>query len=60
MTQAVTPELRAWIIAQAQQGFAADVVLQSMMASGWTEDVAIDALETTLREHLQTGQPASP
>ncbi len=58
MTQAVTPELRAWIIAQAQQGFAADVVLQSMMASGWTEDVAIDALETTLREHLQTGQPA--
>jgi prolyl 4-hydroxylase len=56
MTQAITPELRQWIVAQAQQGFAADAVLKSMMDSGWTEDVAIDALETTLRDHLATVQ----
>ncbi len=52
MTQAITPELRQWIVAQAQQGFAADAVLKSMMDSGWKEDIAIEALETTLREHL--------
>lgn len=52
MSQAITPELRKWIIDQAEQGFAADVVLQSMLTSGWKEDVAIKALETTLREHL--------
>jgi prolyl 4-hydroxylase len=51
--QTVTPELRAWIVAQAQQGFPADAVLKSMIDSGWNEDVAIDALETTLRDHLQ-------
>lgn len=51
--QTITPELRAWIVAQAQQGFPADAVLKSMMDSGWNEEVAIDALETTLRDHLQ-------
>jgi prolyl 4-hydroxylase len=56
MTQAITPELRQWIVAQAQQGFAADAVLKSMMDSGWQEDVAIEALETTLREHLAAVQ----
>ncbi len=56
MTQVITPELRQWIVAQAQQGFAAEAVLKSMMDSGWQEDVAIDALETTLRDHLATVQ----
>jgi prolyl 4-hydroxylase len=56
MTQAITPELRQWIVAQAQQGFPADAVLKSMIDSGWKEDVAIDALETTLREHLASAQ----
>jgi prolyl 4-hydroxylase len=51
--QTITPELRTWIVAQAQQGFPADAVLKSMMESGWNEEVAIDALETTLRDHLQ-------
>jgi prolyl 4-hydroxylase len=62
MTQAITPELRQWIVAQAQQGFAADAVLKSMMDSGWNEDVAIAALETTLREHLAVVQavPQTP
>jgi prolyl 4-hydroxylase len=56
MSQAITPALREWIVTQAQQGFAADVVLKSMLDSGWKEDVAIAALETTLQEHL-AGQP---
>jgi prolyl 4-hydroxylase len=57
MTQAITPQLREWIVAQAQAGFAADAVLQSMMASGWHEDTAMEALETTLSEHLKSSQP---
>jgi prolyl 4-hydroxylase len=54
--QAVTPQLRDWIISQAQAGFAAEAVLKSMLDSGWNEDVAIEALETTLRDHLQATQ----
>ncbi|MFP5446021.1 MAG: 2OG-Fe(II) oxygenase, partial [Betaproteobacteria bacterium] len=62
--QAITPELRRWIIEQAQAGYAAPVVLQSMRDAGWNEDVAADALEVTLQDHLnelavQQGQPAS-
>ena len=52
MTQQITPELRAWIIEQAQAGHSAESVLQSMKASGWDEDVAVDAMESTLRGHL--------
>ena len=51
--QAVTPALRQWIIDQAEAGFAPDAVLKSMQASGWNEDVAIEAMETTLAAHLQ-------
>lgn len=64
--QPITPELRQWIIAQAQAGFAAPSLLKSMTDSGWQEDVAIDALEVVLREHLnavavQNGlPPATP
>ena len=64
--QPITPELRQWIIAQAQAGFAAPSLLKSMTDSGWKEDVAIDALEVVLREHLnavavQNGlPPATP
>jgi prolyl 4-hydroxylase len=57
MSQAITPQLREWIVAQAQAGFAADAVLQSMMASGWHEETAMEALETTLSEHLKSSQP---
>ncbi|MDR2336089.1 MAG: 2OG-Fe(II) oxygenase [Burkholderiaceae bacterium] len=52
--QAVTPELRQWIIAQAQAGFTAPTLLKSMTDSGWNEDVAVDALEAVLRDHLNT------
>lgn len=52
MTQSITPQLRQWIVDQAQAGFPAETVLKSMLASGWQEDVAIQAMESTLREHL--------
>lgn len=60
--QAITPELRRWIIEQAEAGFAAPVVLQSMRDAGWNEDTASEALEITLQDHLnalaeQQGQP---
>ncbi len=55
--QQVTPELRLWIIAQAQAGHKPEAVLDAMRASGWQPDVAIQALEDTLSgflvEHAQ-------
>ncbi|MFT3777843.1 MAG: 2OG-Fe(II) oxygenase [Ottowia sp.] len=62
MDQQITPELRQWIVEQAQAGHSAESVLQSMKTSGWDEDVAIDAMETTLRGHLsaQTAAGALP
>ena len=63
-TQQVTPQLRQWIIDQAEAGHGAEAVVKAMMASGWQEDVAVDALESTLRDHLeqkavQQGLPAA-
>lgn len=52
-TQQITPQLRQWIVEQAQAGHAAEVVLKSMVASGWNEDVATAAMEGTLRGHLE-------
>ncbi len=51
--QQVTPELRKWIVEQAQAGHPAESVLKAMLASGWSEDIAIDAMESTLRGHLE-------
>ena len=51
--QQVTPELRKWIVEQAQAGHGAESVLKAMIASGWNEDVAVDAMEETLRGHLE-------
>lgn len=53
MTQQITPQLRQWIVEQAQAGHQADAVLKSMLASGWSEDVAVAAMESTLRGHLE-------
>ena len=50
--QAITPELRQWIIEQARAGVQPEAVLSSMKTSGWQEDVAIAALEDTLRGFL--------
>jgi prolyl 4-hydroxylase len=65
--QPVTPELRQWIIAQAQAGHQPEAVLQAMRASGWNEDVAIAAMEDTLQGFLaehqarqQQPEPAVP
>jgi prolyl 4-hydroxylase len=49
----VTPELRRWIVEQAQAGHGADSVLEAMRASGWQEDVAAEAMEAALRDHLE-------
>jgi prolyl 4-hydroxylase len=51
--QQITPELRKWIVEQAQAGHSAESVLKAMLASGWQESVAVDALESTLRGHLE-------
>ncbi|HTH79618.1 MAG TPA: 2OG-Fe(II) oxygenase [Ramlibacter sp.] len=51
--QQITPQLRQWIVEQAQAGHTAESVLKSMLASGWAEDVAIEAMESTLRGHLE-------
>jgi prolyl 4-hydroxylase len=50
--QHVTSDLRQWILAQTSAGHAPDVIVKSMLASGWTEAVALQALEDTLRSHL--------
>jgi len=51
--QSITPELRQWIVAQAEAGCRPDDVLEAMKTSGWDEDVAIEAMEVTLRERLE-------
>jgi prolyl 4-hydroxylase len=50
--QPITAELRRWIVEQATAGHPPDVVLDAMKASGWDEDTAIAALESTMRDHL--------
>ena len=50
--QQVTPELRQWIVAQAQAGHKPEAVLGAMRASGWAEDVAVQAIEDTLSGFL--------
>ena len=54
--QAVTPELRQWIVDQAEAGFAAPVILQAMVDAGWREATAAAAMESTLRDHLAIPQ----
>ena len=61
--QTITPELRRWIVAQAEAGSQPEEVVQAMVASGWHEDVAIEALEQTLRsrlEEMRQAQLATP
>jgi prolyl 4-hydroxylase len=51
-TQTITPALRQWIVAQAESGCLPEDIVKSMTSSGWKEDVALTALEDTLRERL--------
>lgn len=62
--QAITDELRQWIIAQAGAGITAPALVEAMCKSGWHEDVAVDAIEQVLRTHVdqvarQQGWPAA-
>ena len=52
-TQTVTPELRQWILDQAKAGHKPEAVLKAMADSGWSEDVALGALEETLSGFLK-------
>ncbi len=52
MLQQITPELRQWIVAQAQAGQPPEAVLAAMRSSGWQEEVAIQAMEETLQNFL--------
>ena len=52
--QIVTPELRRWIIEQAEAGCRPQDVIEAMKASGWVESIAVKAMEQTLHEHLST------
>ena len=52
--QFVTPELRRWILSQAEGGYPVETVLKSMIQAGWDEKVAVEALESTLKDHLKT------
>ena len=59
----LTPALRRWIIAQAEAGHPAEVMLKSMTDAGWTEAAALDALESTLRlkaAEIDSRQKPSP
>jgi prolyl 4-hydroxylase len=54
--QPITSELRAWIIEQATAGQPPEAVLKSMLASGWHEDSAMNALEKVLSSYLEERQ----
>ncbi len=56
--QAVTPDLKAWIIEQARAGCRPEDVLASMRASGWQEEVAVAAMEASLQPFMPS-QPAA-
>ncbi len=59
MSQAVTPELRQWIVEQARMGCRPEAVLKAMTEAGWKEDVALEAMEKTLGEHLEQQRSAA-
>lgn len=45
LTQQITPEVLAWIAAQAKAGHKPDAVLGAMLTSGWKPDIASYAIE---------------
>ncbi len=60
-TQAVTPELRQWILEQSQAGHASQAVLEAMRAAGWSDAVAREALASALQVQVpQDERPAVP
>ena len=57
-SQAVTPELREWILAQTQAGCEAGDILEAMHASGWNDAVARAALAQMLPPATLSQRPA--
>ncbi|MDD0810683.1 2OG-Fe(II) oxygenase [Curvibacter sp. RS43] len=55
-SQAITPALTRWILEQSEAGHDPASVLQAMQAAGWTEAVALQALEQTLKQQLDVAQ----
>ncbi|MDB6001995.1 MAG: proline dioxygenase [Rhizobacter sp.] len=51
--QQITPQLRQWIVEQAAAGHSPESVLAAMLKSGWSQEVAVAALEETVSGHLQ-------
>lgn len=49
--QTITPALRQWIVDQAGAGTAGPALIEAMCRAGWTEDVAVRAVEEVLRAH---------
>ena len=58
--QYISDDLRQWIVAQAQAGVPPEFVLDAMKSSGWQEEIAMQALEETLRGHLKDKAQAQP
>lgn len=56
--QPITPEIRDWILAEAAKGQPEAVLLQGMLASGWSDAAARLALRVTLRGAGEEGSPA--
>ncbi len=50
--QTITDDLRRWIVAQAEAGCRPEVVIASMCRSGWSEAVALAAMESSLSDRL--------
>lgn len=57
--QLITPELRQWIVSQAEAGHTAEAVLEAMKASGWEEDVALTAMEEVMSTRVAQAQIVS-
>jgi prolyl 4-hydroxylase len=55
--QFITAELRRWILEQVQAGHSPEQVLAAMKASGWGENLALQALDETLKSHLAEKKP---
>jgi prolyl 4-hydroxylase len=55
--QAITPELRHWILDQVRAGHAAEGILQAMQDSGWAPDTALSAMEEACQAALGLPMP---
>jgi prolyl 4-hydroxylase len=53
----ITRQLRLWIIEQTAAGHARDAVVEAMLKSGWSPEVAVAAIDDTLREGFELDAP---